>query len=389
MKVYLKNNVYEGAIERIEMLFNDFEDIIVCVSGGKDSTVLFYLCLEVAKKLNRLPLRILWIDQEAEWEHTVSTVEEIMTHKDVDPLWLQIPLKLTNNFNSEHEYFTCWDENEKENWVHTKNDLSIKENRYNERRFKKIFTAIIDKETSGKACYISGVRVEESPSRFMGLTTWATYKHITWGKVIDEKKEQFTFYPIYDWSYTDVWKYIHDNNLPYNKIYDYFYRYGVNIRDMRISGLYHETAIQHLMQVHEIEPDTWNKVIKRMGGANTIKQLSSDSIRCPKELPHMFESWKEYAEHLAMNLIKEESHKEKVLSMIENERGIKGTYKNGGKAIKKDLYRSIINVTLSSDWDYTKLTNWEDSPDVSHWRKYNLHGHVTEKTMNNKYVNAG
>jgi len=91
MKYYSNKNVYEKAIERIEYLFNEFEEVIVGFSGGKDSTVTLHLCLEVAEKLNRLPLKVCFIDQEAEWQGTIDYVDKVMRRDDVEPLWFQMP----------------------------------------------------------------------------------------------------------------------------------------------------------------------------------------------------------------------------------------------------------------------------------------------------------
>ncbi len=58
MKIYLQDNVYEAALKRTERIFNEFENIVVSISGGKDSTATMGIALEVARKLNRLPLKV-------------------------------------------------------------------------------------------------------------------------------------------------------------------------------------------------------------------------------------------------------------------------------------------------------------------------------------------
>ena len=54
MKKYLEKNVYDAAMERIDIAFTDFEKVLVAFSGGKDSGVMLNLCYEYAKSNNCL-----------------------------------------------------------------------------------------------------------------------------------------------------------------------------------------------------------------------------------------------------------------------------------------------------------------------------------------------
>ena len=188
MKIYKKENVYEAALDRIRWLFDEFPNVICGVSGGKDSTVVFNLTLQVAREKNRLPLKCLFIDQEAEWQATIDQIRYVMEHEDVEPMWFQMPLKLFNATSTTEHWLYCWDSEKKDIWIRPQEEYSYKENKYGTDRFAKLFSAIIEKEfPNTPTCYVAGVRTEESPTRFVALTQAITYKWATWGNKLNAK----------------------------------------------------------------------------------------------------------------------------------------------------------------------------------------------------------
>lgn len=54
MKYYSKENVYDAALSRIRYLFDEFDNVVVGFSGGKDSTICLQLSLIVAEELLKL-----------------------------------------------------------------------------------------------------------------------------------------------------------------------------------------------------------------------------------------------------------------------------------------------------------------------------------------------
>lgn len=351
MRIYLQNNVYDETINRIKYIFSEFEEIIVCVSGGKDSTVLLHLCKKIAKEQNR-KLNVLFIDQEAEWESTIDWIKEVMYDKEINPMWLQMPLRLFNATSFHNDWLMCWDEKEKDKWIHQKDPISIKENHYNTDRFKDLFGHIATYHfPNKKVAMISGVRAEESPGRLLAMTASLTYKQISWGKKYDYNPNLITFYPIYDWSYTDVWKCIHDNKLRYNKLYDYQYRYGVSLNNMRVSNLHHETAVHSLFYAHEIEKETFQKLSDRLEGISTASHLGFKDFY-PTKLPKVFGTWKEYRDYLLDNLIEDAYKRKRMKSVIDAQD------KKYSHIINYDNYvKAHINAIVSNDWEGTKLLN--------------------------------
>ncbi len=384
MKIYSKTKVFDASLDRIRNLCDDFDEVIVGYSGGKDSTVCLELSLMIAKEKNRLPLKVLFIDQESEWESTIDIVTEVMSRPEVQPLWFQMPISMTNNTSAYERFSECWNPESTE-FVHPFNPISIKENVYGTKRFGELFAAILKKDyPNKKTCYIAGVRTEENPKRYIALTHRATYKYITWAKKLSNTFEHFTFYPIYDWGYTDVWKAIHDNKWKYNKVYDELYRKGYKIPDMRVSNLHHETALSTLLKVQEIEPKTWERMQQKIEGINTIKHLKSESFMVPKTLPYMFKDWEDYAMHLAKHLIQKDEHKKIINEVIENQ--LKAFYSQ--EPIRTEFFRAIIRTILSADWDLTKYTNWTMRQDVYGYRTF-LGGRRDKKQfMDLRFFNA-
>jgi len=150
---------------------------------------------------------------------------------------------------------------------------------------------------------------------------------------------------------------------------------------MRISNLHHETAIQNLLLIQEIEPKTWNRIAERHDGTNAIKHLKTDAFKCPKDLPHMFSSWKEYAIYLAENLANDEQFLIKMQKKIEKNKKYMVTNK-----VYVDFYKMLVKTVLSQDFDFTKLSNFLTSPYFNTVKKY-VNGQLNSKNIdiNRKY----
>ena len=363
MKIFLNQNVYDAALERIERIFREFPTVISSWSGGKDSTVTLFMALNVAEKLGRLPLKVLFLDQEAEWQCVIDYTREIMADPRVEPIWLQMPIQMTNSTSTTEEWLYAWRDGDE--WMRAREPNSITENIYGTDRFHVVFPAYLKKHYKGqKVCYLAGVRAEESPSRSTGLTFAATYKDITWGKKQSQSDEHFNFYPLYDWSYTDIWKAIHDNKWPYCPIYDYFFQYGISPKLMRVSNLHHETAIHQLFYLQEIEGDTWNALTKRLHGVNAARHMTKKEMFQVGELPFMFEDWREYRDHLVDNLISEDKRPtfKRMFDRME--------VAYSEMVDRSILWRAHVTSILANDYEFTKMASFIAKPEAQEFRKW-------------------
>ncbi len=364
MKIFLKQNVWDAAYERMTYLFNEFDEVVVSFSGGKDSTVTLEMALLVAKDLGRLPLTVLWLDQEAEWQAVADYVKRVMYRDSVNPHWLQVPIKLFNATTMDYPWLNCWAEGDK--WMREKDPVSIKINDYGTDRFFKMFPAYLKKHYKGKSvALLGGVRAEESPNRRAGLINGATYKDITWGKVYDKDQGHYVFYPLYDWGYVDIWKAIHDNAWDYCTIYNEFYRYGISPYKMRVSNLHHETAVDQLFYLHELEGDTWNALTERLKGVNQAKHFDKSDMFSASSLPYMFKDWREYRDHLLNNLIRDEGYRKKMEKKHEQM-----DVKFHDMDRIEEMYKSQILGILSNDFEFTKISNFMGRPETINFLKF-------------------
>lgn len=287
-------NVLEATHKRIAYLFDNYDNIQLSFSGGKDSTVLFHLINEEAKKRNRKFI-VYFQDQEAEYSATIDLVAWVMQQPNVIPLWYQVPIFMTNAASHQQLFLWAWGENEK--WVREKHPIAIHslDKKYPKRFHKfNLWVGQNLRKTPGKSISIIGLRAEESPDR--RFVMFGEDSEMFW---LRRKNEPHRAYPIIDWRYKDVWKYLIEGGFRYNKIYDKMYMLGHDIRTMRVSNLVHEKAFRCLTDLQELEPETYNALEERLHGVHTAAIYGKENlIYSIKDLPERFQSWKEYKDFL-------------------------------------------------------------------------------------------
>lgn len=272
-------NVLEASRKRIEYIFDEFEKIYVSFSGGKDSSIMFHLVMDEARKRNRV-VGILYIDLEAQYTATIEHSDNMFKEyeNNIDLHWICLPIKLRNGVSNFEPTWVCWDDKAKHKWVRdlpTDSRVRHEEASYpffkNGMEFEE-FIILWGKWYAGetKTAAFIGIRADESLNRFRTICTAKkiTYKNKRFTTLIEDNL--YNVYPIYDWRTRDIWIYHSMNkDRDHNKIYDLMNMAGVPLSQQRLCQPFGDDQRRGLWLYHILEPKTWYKLIERVNGANS------------------------------------------------------------------------------------------------------------------------
>lgn len=394
MKVYSKKNVFDCALDRIRWVFREFNgNVIVSISGGKDSTVVMELALMVMRELKEtgeLPkdykLKVMWLDQECEWTETRAYNERVFSREEIEPYHMQLEFRLSNNATLIGDnYLHCWDRNIEDKDLcqprspRAYNQLYLdKVNKTGEYlpysdRFHEVFENIYSWIFEGKKfAALQGLKANENIRRNLQLTYQTGYKGITWSRIAGTNKEGVVFSPIYDWNNIDNWVAIGKYHWDYNKVYDLMLQYGISVNNLRVSSLIHETSVAHNSTiVQELDPKLYERMTQRMPGISTYSKLMEDAQKV--ELPPNFKDWVEYRDYLIEHLIPEEN-RHYFYEMTETK-----FYKEHHN---DDVERAIIQSVLTCDIDKTKFKNMSVARDLARKKKEKMEMRKNEREQN-------
>lgn len=292
--VITTETVLDAARRRIAYVFDHFGRVVVSVSGGKDSQVLWHLAVTEAERRGR-NIEVFFLDQEAEFAGTIEVIERLMRHPAVRPRWFQVPLRMTNATSHRDIWLRAWGEGE--DWLRPKSEIAIHAAPGAPDRFYGFFPWF-EASSPEPTAFLVGLRSRESLNRWRAAKANPGYRGIGWSTAA-AGEGNYRFYPLFDWAFGDVWKYIADHGLPYNRVYDRLYQLrGANERTMRVSFLLHEQSYRSLATLQEIEPETYERLLRRLGGTHFAALYAEEEILNARRLPARFSSWREYRDYL-------------------------------------------------------------------------------------------
>ncbi|NCB46976.1 DUF3440 domain-containing protein [bacterium] len=321
IRKYLVDNVFDATMKRIKFLFEEFDNIYVSFSGGKDSGVMLNMMFKYMREngiTKKLP--VYYMDYEGSYDFTEDFIRRMVEGNAdiVDLYWVCLSYKTKCGVSIFKNYWLPWNEEEKEIWVRDypklKNGLTVlhKDNHDFDFYFHGIEDTDFDlkfnewihkKKNAKKTIGLIGIRAQESVHRWraVAINKAEAYKGKQWTTKMGNNR--YNGYIMYDWQTEDIWTANAREGFDYNKLYDLYYQAGLKMVDMRVASAFIDEGVTNLNLHRAIEPNKWARLVGRVNGANFgaiyggTKAMGYRAISLPSG-----HTWKSYCEFLLSTL---------------------------------------------------------------------------------------
>lgn len=348
-KRYVDINVYTAAQQRLEYIFNEFDNVLVAYSGGKDSGVCLNLCYDYAKEHSMLDkLAMYHLDYEAQYQMTTDYVTETFEQfSDIKRYWLCLPVGADCGCRMDAGTWIPWEKSKEDIWVRKMPDVEylIDENNcpfqmypgQQDYEVQDNFSKWYSSEF-GNTAIVIGIRADESLNRYRAIVSDRKvngYKDKNY--IVSQNKSTHNAYIIYDWTVSDIWTYNSKFNKKYNKLYDLYYQAGLKVDQMRVANPFHSCGEDNLRLYKVIDPNNWGKLVGRVNGVNFTSIYGGTTAMGWKNIkkPSHF-SWKEYCYFLLNTL--DDKTKKHYLEKLETSIAF---WRDKGGALSEDTIKEL------------------------------------------------
>jgi len=398
-------NVQEATELRLKKIFDDFDNVYVSFSGGKDSGILLNSAISYIRKnnLNRR-IGVFHIDYEAQYQMTTDYVDlELTKNADIiDVYRICLPIAASCATTMDKGYWIPWDADVKDLWVRQLPEISINESNHEFKWFTKgmrdydlqeRFSAWYhEKMQAKKTCCLVGIRTQESLDRWRAIHSEKNknkYKGLKW--TLKMSKDVYNAYPIFDWTTDDVWTANAKYGWDYNKLYDLFYMAGVTFNQMRVASPFHECGIENLKLYKVIDPSNWGKMVGRTNGVNFAglyggtTAMGWRNIKLPQG-----HTWKSYMEFLLSTLPEEAAQNYTKKLQVS-----KDFWRDKGGCLSLDLIQKLkelnipIEVSETTNYQTDKLPvrmEYQDDIDIEEFREIPTYKRMCVCIMKNDHL---
>ncbi len=309
IREYGTEDVYEALQQRLAFIFEEFDNIYLSFSGGKDSGLLLNMTMDFQKKFYpEKRIGIFHQDFEAQYTVTTQYIERTFERlkEDAELYWVCLPMATRTALSSYEMFWYPWDDTKKEAWVREmpkydyvinleNNPITTYRYRMHQEDLAKQFGRWYRiSHGNKKTVCLLGMRADESLQRYSAfLNKRYGYKNECW--ISRQFKNVWCASPLYDWDLEDIWHANYIFNYDYNRLYDLYYMAGLKASQMRVASPFNDYSKDSLNLYRVLDPEIWAKLVGRVQGANFAciyarsKALGYRSITLPEG--HTWESY--------------------------------------------------------------------------------------------------
>lgn len=295
----LDQDVYTLAKERMRKAYKLVDHVGVSFSAGKDSMATLEVAIEVAEELDRLPVHVIFFDEEIILPDTHDYADRTRKRKEVEMDWYCLPFEFSNICSFKEPRWISWDPKYEEvwfrklpKWAITREDLTTKLRNYHNYEMNGI---AFPPERFGTVGCALGTRAEESMRRRQNVSRKEHDNYITLDTEKYSQGNVYKIFPVYDWRVEDIWTAVKLFGWDYNHAYDKMGKKGINPREQRIAPLFGD-GLAGVENLRELYPHLWGELTQRIPGSASAMLYAKSKLYAYKgviEKPEGY-SWMEW-----------------------------------------------------------------------------------------------